>query len=377
MSEALKAIGQRRGQGDELANGTRWLSEKYGGRDFAIQVKGLEMAAYDPRAAWGQGLSYAVANRGACHLSAYLIALEIYEGLLNPYTTRAKPEFTRFFESLTACINSLHTCQFTMFAYTLEAPLTKYTPNLMLGMLMQYLPKTAIGLTDFSVYTQLWSTVTGIRMSNRKLFEAGDRIHVLERYMNTREGISRKDDTLPARLLKEGRRDDPKKRTVPLDLMLDRYYRIRGYDSNGVPTARTLEKLGLAAARSPVGQRANWPTVRCGPKRSPVKRWYLAIMLWFVGRAVQAASRVDKEVKAEIDRLPEGFCFSLGVDPFRPLHDRGQGQARTGQVFGVESGRQADRPAAEDQAFRGRHAAVHLPGGHRAFGLPQSPGGGW
>jgi hypothetical protein len=54
------------------------------------------------------------------------------------------------------------------------------------------------------------------------------------------------------------------------------------------------------------------------PTASPFKRWYLALTLWFVGRAVQAASRVDKEVKEEIDRLPEGFCFSLGVDPAGP-----------------------------------------------------------
>ncbi|MFT8068410.1 aldehyde ferredoxin oxidoreductase C-terminal domain-containing protein, partial [Salmonella enterica subsp. enterica serovar Enteritidis] len=87
------------------------LSEQYGGKDFAIQVKGLEMAGYDPRGSYGQGLAYAVANRGACHLSAYMVALERYFHMLNPYTTRAKPELTIFLEALTNCINSLQTCQ--------------------------------------------------------------------------------------------------------------------------------------------------------------------------------------------------------------------------------------------------------------------------
>ncbi len=245
VSEMLKDMAYRRGMGDDLAQGTRRLSEKYGGKEFAIQIKGLEVAAYDPRGIWGQGLSYAVANRGGCHLSAYVVGLESLLGLLNPYTTRAKPEFVKFFEELTCCINSLHTCQFTMFAYTLEPPLSKYTPKKVLGFLMQYIPALAVKLIDFSTYTSLWSATTGIQMSNSKFLRAGERIHVLERYMNTREGISRKDDTLPERFLKEARECDRKKRTVPLEKMLNDYYELRGYDANGIPTAETLGKLGL------------------------------------------------------------------------------------------------------------------------------------
>jgi aldehyde:ferredoxin oxidoreductase len=63
--------------------------------------------------------------------------------------------------------------------------------------------------------------------------------------MNTREGISSKDDTLPGRLLHEGRKSDPKARTVPLDKMVPKYYKVRGYDRNGIPKDRTLKKLGI------------------------------------------------------------------------------------------------------------------------------------
>jgi aldehyde:ferredoxin oxidoreductase len=247
IAESLMDIALRRSQGNELADGTRRLAEKYGGRQFAINIKGLEMAAYDPRGAWGQGLSYAVANRGACHLSAYVLALEIFFGLLHPDTTRAKPEFVRLFESATCCVNSLQTCQFTMFAYTLESPLTKYTPDIMLAAMMQYLPGVATRLVDFSMYARLFAAVTGIRMSTREFLTAGERIHVLERYMNTREGISRKDDTLPERFLSDVRRDDPRQLTVPLDKMLDRYYQLRGYNTNGIPTTDTLDELGIVA----------------------------------------------------------------------------------------------------------------------------------
>jgi aldehyde:ferredoxin oxidoreductase len=245
IADTLLKIAQRRDQGDELANGTRWLSQKYGGREFAINVKGLELAAYDPRGSWGQGLAYAVANRGGCHLSAYLIGLEIYFKLLNPYKAGAKAEFTKLFESASCGINSLQTCEFTAYAYTIESPLAKYTPDPILSVVMQYLPRVATKLVDFSIYADLFEAVSGIAMSTAEFLEAGDRIHVLERHMNCREGISRKDDTLPDRFLKEGREEDLHKRTVPLEKMLDKYYRLRGYDADGIPTVDTLEKLGI------------------------------------------------------------------------------------------------------------------------------------
>ncbi len=245
INDTLEDIAYRRGQGNELADGTRRLARRYGGKEFAMQIKGLEMAAYDPRGSWGQGLSYSVANRGGCHLSAYLVGLEVFLHLLKPYKTYAKPEFTKLFESLTCCINSLHICQFTMYAFTLEPPLIKYTPKPLLGLIMQYLPKIAVSLLDISTYKDLFSYTTGIDISNRDFLKAGDRIHVLERHMNCNEGISRKDDTLPERFLTEGRKTDPESRTVLLDRMLDKYYKIRGYDNNGIPTKNTLIKYGI------------------------------------------------------------------------------------------------------------------------------------
>jgi len=205
----------------------------------------LEMSAYDSRGSFGQGLAYAVANRGACHLSAYVVGLEIVLGLLKPYTIRAKANFTKFFESLDCCVNSLSSCLFTMFAYCFESPIPKYTPKPILGFIMQNLSKIAIQFADFSLYVKQWSAVTGIKMSSKEFLKAGDRIHVLERYMNTREGISRKDDTLPPRLLNEARGGDPEKRTVPLEKMLKKYYKLRGYDENGIPTEKTLKRLGI------------------------------------------------------------------------------------------------------------------------------------
>ncbi len=337
IARALDDMAHRRGFGDEMANGTRWLSKRYGGADFAIQIKGLEMPAYDPRGSWGQGLAYAVANRGACHLSATTFALEVAFGFLNPYTTRAKARFVQFFENLYAAVNSLHTCQFTSYAYVLEPPIVKHTPKFLLGLAMQYLPAVAIMLMDISIFSKLWRSVTGLRLNQWQMLRAGARIHVLERYMNSAEGISRKDDTLPRRFLSEGRGCDAKKRTVPLQPMLDAYYRRRGYDPHGIPTDKTLKRLGI----NPKWNISSDPRLdhfkMVSPGGKPVKRLYLSIMLWFMGRAIQAAARVDREVRQAFDTIPNGFTFALNVAPDGPAMVVGKDKAGKVRYLGANT----------------------------------------
>ena len=85
----------------------------------------------------------------------------------------------------------------------------------------------------------------GLKLGGHDFIKAGARIHTLERMLNVREGISRKDDTLPGRMLNEGRAVDRQARGVPLAPMLDAYYRLRGWDENGIPMTATLKKLGL------------------------------------------------------------------------------------------------------------------------------------
>ncbi|MBF0258396.1 MAG: aldehyde ferredoxin oxidoreductase family protein [Desulfamplus sp.] len=245
VEDALESIARCEGFGKEMGLGSRALSQKYGGRDFAIQVKGLEMAGYDPRGAYGLGLAYAVANRGACHLSASIMSFEVFLGLLKPDTARAKPQMVKFVEDLTCGVNALQTCQFTMYAYTLEPFLTKYTPGFILKNLMLWLPEIALALLDFSIYPDFFSSITGIKMSSADFLKAGERIHVLERYMNTREGISSRDDILPDRMIMETISGDEKKRVVPLDKMIGKYYKLRGYNSDGIPVSRLLDKLKI------------------------------------------------------------------------------------------------------------------------------------
>lgn len=245
IEKIIADIAYKRDEGAELCQGSARLSQKYGGSDFAIHVKGLEMAAYDPRAAWGQGLTYAVANRGGCHLSAYTISLEILFGFLNPYTTRSKAFWVDFFEDLNAAINSLQTCQFTSFAYLLEPAIAKNTPKCSLGFTMQYFPKIAAMFFDYSVYSSTYESITGIPMTMKNFRKAGRRTHILERYMNTQMGITAKDDTLPDRFLNETKTNHPVKKVVDLKPMIRAYYKIKSYDSNGIPTPTTLRSLDI------------------------------------------------------------------------------------------------------------------------------------
>lgn len=245
VEQTIKDIAFGQGFGKELGMGSRALSKKHGGESFAIHTKGLELAAYDPRGSFGQGLSYAVANRGGCHLNAYVIAQEILFKLLNPYTPLGKASYVSYLQNLKEVIDSLHTCAFTQFAYMLEPKLVKLTPKPILGFLMQYMHPLAIQLIDYSLYTRMWSAITGIKISNAELLKAGQRIYTLERHMNTREGISAKDDTLPQKLLKEFRKSDTKKRPIPLQKMLKKFYSIRGFDANGIPKKSTLKKLEI------------------------------------------------------------------------------------------------------------------------------------
>ncbi|KAA0258402.1 aldehyde ferredoxin oxidoreductase family protein [Deferribacter autotrophicus] len=245
IADTILKIAHRVDIGDKLAEGVKRLAEEHGGNEFAIHIKGLEISGYDPRAAFGQALSFATANRGGCHLSAYPVGLEIIFDLLNPYSEKGKADYTIFFENLFNCINSLQTCLFTAFAYLFEAPLTKYTPHFLLKFIMTNFPKIAISLVDFSLYHKMWVAVTGLNITAKEFITAGERIHVLERYMNCLLGVSRNDDILPARLISKSRQSDKKQKLPPIDKMLKAYYKKRGYDKNGKPTEKLLKKLQI------------------------------------------------------------------------------------------------------------------------------------
>jgi aldehyde:ferredoxin oxidoreductase len=218
----LYDIALRKGIGDWAANGVRFLAEKIGNHsiDFAMQTKSLEFPGYDPRRAFGAGLAYAVAPRGACHRRAWPPAMEVC-GDVPPYTFKGKGKMIKEEFDERNITHSLVACDFCTFA-------------------------VPISMQEYMRYLEL---VTGYKYTELELEEIAQRIETTIRYFNKREGLSRKDDTLPKRVLFEPMPDGPAKgRFITqegLDKMLDEYYEVRGWDKNGIPTEATLSKYGI------------------------------------------------------------------------------------------------------------------------------------
>jgi len=208
----------RRGIGAELALGSKRLAAKYGRPELAMQVKGMEIPAYDPRGAQGMALSYATSNRGGCHMRAYMISPEIlgHPVFLDRFSTAGKAEIVALFQDISALVDSTVLCRFLQFAM------------------------------GISTFTDMLRVVTGLDFSDNELMKIGRRVYTLERIFNNQAGFSRRDDTLPPRFFQEEfQTGSSRHRVVRLAEMLDNYYSVRGWDKDGVPLPQTLAELGL------------------------------------------------------------------------------------------------------------------------------------
>jgi aldehyde:ferredoxin oxidoreductase len=251
VSGMIADIAHRRGLGNDLANGTKRMSEKYGGKDFAMHVKGLELSAYDPRGSFAQGVEYATTNRGGCHIQGASMYMESVGPLtINPQNLKLKAEIPIIQQNLACAINSMVLCMFTTYGIFPKA-IHDLNPNSFTYKLLTTAFENSgpIFRTVMSIkgrpllWFEKWLTyITGQTFSSGHLQEIGARIFNLERMYNLREGLTAKDDTLPPRILHE---PTFKHMTSghPLPQLLPRYYKNRGWDAEGVPTKRTLERL--------------------------------------------------------------------------------------------------------------------------------------
>ena len=112
MIKMVEMIARQEGVGADLSRGVKYASEKYGGTDFAMQVKGLEFPQYEPRGSWGMSLSYAVSDRGACHMRAYAPNEEVFAASIPPYTSEGKGQMVYNLGEFNAVKFSLCICDF-------------------------------------------------------------------------------------------------------------------------------------------------------------------------------------------------------------------------------------------------------------------------
>lgn len=226
--QLLFDIALRRGIGNDLADGTKRLSEKLGhcSHRYAMQIKGLEISAYDCHAAPGMALAYATSSIGAHHKDAWFISLEIKMGR-DSYSPEKAEKLVWMQNIRGGLFESFVTCR---------------------------LPWVELGL-DLDYYLRFLRASTGVDFTWDELHTIANRIYSLIRAFWIREfraagkSWSRAMDYPPDRWFEEPLTKGPlagsKLRRDGYEAMLNRYYELRGWDNNGVPKRETLMRLGL------------------------------------------------------------------------------------------------------------------------------------
>jgi aldehyde:ferredoxin oxidoreductase len=229
--ELVERIGKREGIGNLLAEGTQRMADRLGGGSghFAMHVKGLELPAYDPRAAKITGLGYVTANRGGDHMNGYIQGPTFYRYsflivddstildplIANPKNARVLIDMENAFKRI-----GCRGCKF-------------------MGVLI-----------SAAEIVELVQSATGWDFSMDEFVECGDRLQTMARAYCAREGLRREDDVLPPRLMLDPLPDGPAQGMVldrtTLEKLKDTYYEMRGWDvASGIPTPTKLHELGL------------------------------------------------------------------------------------------------------------------------------------
>jgi aldehyde:ferredoxin oxidoreductase len=221
--ELIKRIGNRQGFGDVLAEGTKRAAKHMGqgAEAYAMQVKGLELAGYDPRGAKRHGLGYATSSMGGSHQIGYVVQ-EIFGH-------RYPRPVDRFADE--GDVDILIFCQDNN---------TLWETGISCGFTQTRIPFLAAMLASVTGISELGSV--------EHMLKVGERIFNLEKAFNLREGFDRKDDNLPLRMTTEPLINaGPSEGQIVrnMDAMLDDYYSLRGWDENGVPKPEKLRELGL------------------------------------------------------------------------------------------------------------------------------------
>jgi len=223
MLRLIELTATREGFGDRLAEGAWRLaaSVRPDATNLVYAVKKLELPAHSARALKGMSIGYATATRGGSHHDTR--PTPQYAPGFDRRGTKDKPEFAMRSQHFTAVGDSLVLCRFTS--------------------------ERGFGLFVGEPYAAMLRAVTGWDVTAGELERTGERIVNLERLFNVREGVRRRDDVLPWRVMHEPIPEGPSAGMYcppeELAAMLDVYYDLRGWDADGVPTRQRLATLGL------------------------------------------------------------------------------------------------------------------------------------
>jgi aldehyde:ferredoxin oxidoreductase len=224
MVQLVEKIGKREGVGELLADGVKVASEKIGNgaEKLAAHIKGVETTGYDLRCLKTAALGFAVSFRGADHNRHGAYAFDVKGKVNRLIAEKGRGKMVKDMEDTYNLIDSFVVCKFSRGTYYKELP-------------------------DMA---KLYTLVTGFEITPEELKRCGERIQNAARLFNIREGLGRKDDTLPWKVMHEPIPDEgPSKGAMvtqtELDLLLDDYYEARGWTKEGVPTVAKLKELGM------------------------------------------------------------------------------------------------------------------------------------
>ncbi len=230
-------IAGRKGFGDILAEGAfakKILGEasKY----YLLDIKNFPIEMTDERLPKSFALGMATSTRGACHMRSRpsLDVLSLPEEVLKkiyggPVSSRfsshvGKGRMVWWHEIFNAVSDAVGFCRFLTIFSSPHAP-------------------------QYQQFSRLIALSTGLTFTPKELKTIGERIYTLERMLLVKDGISRKDDTLPKRYFEEAIPEGPAQGEVishkEFDEMLDEYYRLHGWDEDGIPEKKNLKRLGL------------------------------------------------------------------------------------------------------------------------------------
>ena len=229
MLELLEKIGKLEGIGAWFKDGIRGAAEHIGpqAKDMIVHVKNMDYPAHDPRFAVNLGVNYATGTRGACHNRGFaLIITSAGRGITYPELGLDNPENTMenaakiayITQNVSSFFGQVSLCQF----------------------------QVVVGDMTLTQVCEIFNAITGWDWTVQDMFDAGRRAFTIQRLINARDGITRKDDTLPKKITipaKEGGRIG--RVPLPHNKTLDEYYKMRAWDKNGLPTEESLARLGL------------------------------------------------------------------------------------------------------------------------------------
>ncbi|MGB2783567.1 MAG: aldehyde ferredoxin oxidoreductase C-terminal domain-containing protein, partial [Atribacterota bacterium] len=217
--------------GSLLAEGVKKASEYIPNSEpYALEIKGMEVAAQGVRGIKAMGLGWAVSSRGADHLRAFPIAESLWSEKDTEEVFGTKDAASRF-------------------AYKGKAKLVKWTEEFSaITDCLEMCKIVAMPLKlSMSSFAEITSALTGIKFSEQDLFTIGERIVNLERIYNLKMGLTYKEDRIPDRYrLEPVPEGNSKGETLDLDKMLPEYYQLRGWNEKGIPSRKKLDELGLS-----------------------------------------------------------------------------------------------------------------------------------